>query len=496
MLAVRRIPETRLNRSQVAALFLALPLIGCVQAPPTMPSQNEIPPASLGLGSEAAPPPAPDWWKAFNDPQFDRLVGQLLASNPSLQSALARIRAAEAEVSAARSLQYPNINIDGTDTVQLVSKEFVYPTRFGGTWQWVGDVEARLRWSLDFWGRQASLIERARNVREAASLDADAARQALAGQFAQSYVALLLAWQNIDIAHQTQDERQTILELTQSRVRTGLENEASLEQAKALLATARMEVRRTEAQRDLGVHAIAALIGRGADAYAGIARPAVTMENALPLPEHLPADLLSRRPDILAAQMRVRAAIAEREVAHADFYPNIDLTAALGFQAIGFDNLFSSDALTAGVGPAIHLPIFDAGRLRAQYARATADLDAAVADYNGAVVRAVRQTADALTEVASLADQQRQQKLALDSAGRAFDLAKERYRLGLSGQIPMLTAEATLLEARRQMAALMAEDANQRVALLLAAGGGYNPPQGDSISNTRVSANPKQDATP
>jgi len=485
-----------LNKSQVAALLLALPLIGCVQAPATTPSQTEIAPAGLGLAAEPAPPAAPDWWKAFRDPQFDRLVEQLLAGNPTLQSALARIRAAQAEVSAAESLKYPNVNIDGTDTLQLVSKQFVYPQRYGGTWQWVGDVEARLRWSLDFWGRQSALIERAHHVSQAASLDAGAARLALTGQFAQSYVALLLAWQNIDIAHQTLDERQIILDLTQSRVQSGLENEASLEQAKALLATARMEVRRTEAQRDVGVHAIAALIGRGADAYPTIQRPALAVESGLPLPRSLPADLLSRRPDILAAQMRIRAAVEGREAAHADFYPNIDLTAALGFQAIGFENLFGSDALTAGVGPAIHLPIFDAGRIRAEYARATADLDAAVADYNGAVVRAVRQTADALTEVASLADQQQQQDLALKSAERAFDLAKERYRLGLSGQIPMLTAEATLLEARRQMAGLVAEAANQRVALLLAAGGGYNPDRGDSASATRVSANPKQDATP
>ena len=487
-----------MNKSQVATLFLALPLIGCVQAPPTTPSQTEIAPTSLGLGSEPAPQPAADWWKAFNDPQLDRLVEQLLANNPTLQSALARIRAAEAEVSSAQSQQYPNINIDGTDTLQLVSKEFVYPQRFGGTWQWVGDVQARLRWSLDFWGRQAALIERARNVREAAALDASAARQALAGQFAQSYVALLLAWQNIDIARQTLAERQTILDLTQSRVAAGLENEASLEQAKALLAMSRMEVRRTEAQRDIGVHAIAALIGRGADAYPAIARPAAAVENALPLPEHLPADLLSRRPDILAAHMRVQAAISTRDVAHADFYPNIDLTAALGFQAIGFNNLFSSDALTAGVGPAIHLPVFDAGRIRAQYAHATADLDAAVADYNGTVVRAVRQAADALTEVASLAEQRRQQKLALDSASRAFDLATERYRLGLSGQIPMLTAEATLLDARRQMAALVAEASNQRVALLLAAGGGYNPAKTESkpVSISDARSHPTQDPTP
>jgi outer membrane protein TolC len=202
------------------------------------------------------------------------------------------------------------------------------------------------------------------------------------------------------------------------------------------------------------------------------------------LPDRLPADLLARRPDILAAHARISAAVGGRDAAHADFYPNIDLAAAIGFQAVGLSNLFGSDALVASAGPAIHLPIFDAGRIRAQYARATADLDAAVADYNGAVVSAVRQTADALTEVASLADQRQQQKLALESAERAFDLARERYRLGLSGQIPMLTAEATLLEARRQMAALVTQATNQRVVLLLSVGGGYNVEK------------PNQDATP
>jgi NodT family efflux transporter outer membrane factor (OMF) lipoprotein len=469
-------------------LILALSQVGCVEAPSTTPSQTEIATTTLGLGSQIAPQLQADWWKAFHDPQLDRLVDQLLANNPTLQGALARIRAAEAELSAARALDYPNINIDGSETRQLLSNDYLYPSPFGGSWQWVGDAQARFRWSLDFWGKQAALIERARSASEAAALDAAAARLALAGMFAQSYVELLLAYQNIDIARQTLDERQTILELTESRISAGLENQASLEQAKALLAMTKIEVRRAEAQRDIGIHAIVALIGRGADAYPSIARPAAAVENALPLPDHLPADLLSRRPDILAAHMRIKAAMRGRDAAHADFYPNIDLAAALGFQAVGLSNLFSSGALVAGVGPAIHLPVFDAGRIRAQYARATADLDAAVADYNSTVLSAVRETADALTQVASLADQREQQKLALDSASRAFDLAKERYRLGLSGQIPMLTAEATLQEARRQMAVLVTQAANQRVTLLLAAGGGFDPEQ--------IATNPKQDAKP
>jgi outer membrane protein TolC len=141
-----------------------------------------------------------------------------------------------------------------------------------------------------------------------------------------------------------------------------------------------------------------------------------------------------------------------------------------------------------GVGPAIHLPVFDAGRLHAQYAGATADLDAAVADYNGAVSGAVRQAGDAITQVASLADQKSQQELALASAGRAFTLAKERYRLGLSGQIPLLTAEATLLSARQQMAALMAQAASQRVTLLLSVGGGFDPQPFDHGRNATQDA--------
>src|SRR5882672_9280958 len=107
-------PGTRLNKSQFAAWILALPLAGCIAAPSTTPSQTEIAPQSLGLGSAAAPQLSPDWWKAFNDPQLDLLVEQLLASNPTLQGALARIRAAQAELSAARAQDYPSITLDGS----------------------------------------------------------------------------------------------------------------------------------------------------------------------------------------------------------------------------------------------------------------------------------------------------------------------------------------------------------------------------------------------
>jgi NodT family efflux transporter outer membrane factor (OMF) lipoprotein len=231
---------------------------------------------------------------------------------------------------------------------------------------------------------------------------------------------------------------------------------------------------RFAALREMDVHAIAALTGQGAAGYAAITRPMPALDTALPLPASLPADLLARRPDILAAHARVDAAAKGREAAHAAFYPDINIAAMVGFQAIGLSNLLGGDAFTMGVGPAIHLPIFDAGKIRADYAGATAALDIAVADYNGAVLDAVKQTADAMTQVRSLEARRAEQQNALDSATRSFNMAQERYTLGLSNQLPLLVAESTLLQARQTMAGLVADAATQRITLLLAAGGTFH----------------------
>ncbi len=456
------------------SLLSALLLSACVSAPTTTPQATQIAPQSLGLSAEAAPKFPDEWWKAFHDPQVDRLAGLVLSGNPSLQGALARIRAAQAQLSGARAEDLPQVTLDGQEQRLLFSKDYIIPPPFGGTYQWYGQMAANLSWNLDFWGKQAAIIARAKDSAQAAALDASAARLALAGALAQTYINLMLAYEDNDIALQTVAEREEILRLTQGRFNAGLENASAVEQAKALLALARVDVKRTAAQRDIDVHAIAALTGQGAAAYATIARPTTNLDTALPLPTALPADLLARRPDILAAQARVQAAAKDREAAHADFYPNINLTALAGFQAIGLSNLLTGNSFTYGAGPAIHLPIFDAGKIRAHYAGATAELDAAVDDYNGTVLAAVRQTADAMTQVSSLASERADQQDALDSATRAFALAETRYKTGLSDQILMLNAENTLLTSREQMAALVANATIQRVTLLLSVGGGFN----------------------
>jgi NodT family efflux transporter outer membrane factor (OMF) lipoprotein len=464
------------------ALLPALLLTACVAAPPTTPQLKEIAPETLGLGTTAAPHFPDAWWTAFRDPQVDHLAGLLVADNPTLSGAIAKIRIAQSDAASAGAAALPQVNLDGNDQRTLFSRDYIIPPPYGGSYRWFGQLETNLSWQLDFWGKQKDLIAKAGDNADAAMLDAQAARLALSGAFAQSYIGLYLAYVDGDIADATVAEREEILKLTQGRFNSGLENASALEQAKALLALARADRQRFAAQRDMEIHAIAALTGQGAAAYAGFVRPTPDLDAALPLPETLPADLLARRPDILAARARVDAAAKGREAAHADFYPNINLTADIGFQAIGLSNLISGNSFTMGVGPAIHLPIFDAGKIRAQYAGATAQLDVAVSDYNNSVLNAVKQTADAMTQVKSLAGQRADQQAAVDSAARAFKLAEERYTNGLSDQIPMLTAESTLLTAREQMAGLVAQNAIQRITLLLSVGGGFNPPAATTIA--------------
>ena len=464
------------------ALLSALMLSACVATPPTDPQVKQIVPSSLGLTGAPAPHAPVEWWKVFHDPQVDRLAQSVMVNNPTLAGAMARLRSAQAELAVNQANDLPQVNLEGSEQRTLFSKNYIIPPPYGGTWHWYGALTGNLSWNLDFWGKQADLIARARFTADAAALDAQAAQLALSGAFAQTYLDLLLNWQNGDLADQAVAERTEILKISQGRFDAGLENGSAVAQAKALLAQARADQLRFAAAREMDIHAIAALAGQGADAYATITRPAPDLTVALPLPQTLPADLLSRRPDILAARARIDAAVQGREAAHADFYPDINLTALAGFQSLGLANLLTGGSFTMGIGPAIHLPIFDAGRLKAQYAKSTADLDAAVADYNSAVLNAIKQTADAMTQVRSLSAQAAQQQDAVTNAEKSFRIAQDRYRSGLDTQLPMLNAESTLLQARAALAAVTSASAQQRITLLLTVGGDFEPPADTKIA--------------
>ena len=455
-------------------LLLVIALSACVSAPTTKPADVPLVSADLGLASAKVPTIDDSWWQAFGDVQLDTLIDEALHGSPTLAGALARMRQAQAELSASRAVTYPQVSVDGQEQRQRFSESYIIPPPYGGSTKWIGTVQAKLDWSLDFWGKQAAMVAMARSSAEAIQLDVDAAQLALAGAVTQAYIDLSRAWALCDLAGATVKQRASILDLTNTRVRNGLESSAAQKHAEALLALARVDYIRANSAIELVEHQIAALTGRGANSYAKISRPKLDPE-AIALPQVLPADLLARRADIQASLARIDAATAGREVARKAFYPDINLVAFAGWSAIDLDSMFKAPARTWAGGAAIHLPIFDAGELRANYASATAFLDAAVADYNGAVIGAVKQTADVLTQLRALQDQAAQQRVALDASQESFRLAQILYRNGIWPQLNVLDAETTLLEAETRSATLSADLESQRVALLVAFGGGFNP---------------------
>lgn len=462
------------RRSAGMALLAASALGGCA-VPHDPPAVTPIAPATLGLSGPAAPAIADRWWAGFGDAQLDRLVGDATAGNPRLDTALARIAQARAVLSSRTADNGPDLTLDGSAQVARLSGRYTIPPPFAGSVRFVGQAQANLNWNLDLFGRQKAAIEGARASAQAAALDLAAARLAITGSVVQTYIDLARAEAEAAIARRTIATRQESLRLVNVRIRNRLASNLQAVAAQTLLAQAQTALVRAEGARALATNALAALAGRGPD-YAATIRPAtLTFDAALPVPTQVPADLLARRPDIAAGLARIDAAAAGRQVARRAFYPNVNLAALAGFQAVGLGNLLSLDAGTVGAGPAIHLPVFDNGRLKADLAGATAALDLATADYNERVIGAVREAADAIALVGNLAQQRARTAEVVRGFGETNRLNAIRVSSGLDSKLDLVDNDVRLLDAQLAQANLAAEAARQRVALVLALGGGFSP---------------------
>ena len=451
-----------------------LMLSGCVTPQTEEPAGAPLQEQSLGLGTVAMSVPAEEWWRTFGDPQLDSLVTDALRDSPTLASALARLRSAQAQASVANAGNDPRFAIDADEMYQRLSEHYYIPEPFGGARSWVGQAQASMNWTLDFWGRQAAVIRQAESQLAASQLDIGAARLALAGSVTQSYLDLHRAWELLDIATRLRDQREDLVRLTQQRVNAGIDTQIELKTAESNLAQARAGLMQAASVRDVAVHRVAALAGYGADRYARIDRPRLQLDAQLNLPDSLPLDLLGHRPDVLAAHARIDAADAGRAAARAAFYPDINLRGFVGVQAIGLDELAKTGSLVYGVGPTLHVPIFDSKRLRAEYKNATADLDTAIASYNSTVLEAVREAADQLTLSVALAQQIGHMTQAVDAANTAYELARKRYSAGLTTQLTVLNAESQVLNARRDLVGATTHLVLARVALRLTLGGTFD----------------------
>jgi len=223
----------------------------------------------------------------------------------------------------------------------------------------------------------------------------------------------------------------------------------------------------------LNKHALAALVGQGPDRALTIERPAATSLQAQGLPADASINLVGRRPDIAAARARLEGAAERIKEARASFYPNVSISALAGFSSLGLSNLFTGGSGFGSVTPAISLPIFHGGALQGQYRGRRGQYDEAVALYDGQVIQALRETADAVTSQKMLVERLGQSRSALASYEDALALARLRYKQGLSTYLDVLTAEESVVTARLVVAQLETRAFTLDVQLVRALGGGF-----------------------
>jgi NodT family efflux transporter outer membrane factor (OMF) lipoprotein len=302
------------------------------------------------------------------------------------------------------------------------------------------------------------------------------------------HLALLYALR--DVAQNEVASRKSIGSLTQARVQTGLDNEVESRTIDVTIDATQTDVSELDGRIATTRYQLAALLGKGPDRGLQITQPVLLAAPDSSLPDSLPADLLARRPDIVAAHWRIDATDHDVKVAKADFFPDINLAAAVGYDAFGFGRLFNSSSRSVQAGPAIHLPLFDGGALRAQLKDRYAGYDAAISDYNQTLIGALNDVATQVATIHAVEQQQVTAQSAYDASRRAYDLEIIRYKAGLDPQLQVLSADVARLEQSQRVATLRMQRLDAQVALIQALGGGYIASSQDVAAVNRTQASP------
>jgi NodT family efflux transporter outer membrane factor (OMF) lipoprotein len=421
--------------------------------------------------------PAAQWWRAYGDPQLNHWVELAAAGAPSLAMAAARVRQAQAMAGLAESAEALQGN--GQSSLKRhdwASDQFYGPGALANTTTWDNNASLGLSYSLDFWGREHNASERALDLAHVGAAQARQAQLELQDNVVRAYIQLSLNFAQRDIAQATLAQQEQMLDLAQRRLAGGIGTHFEVSQAQTPLPETHRQIDALDEAIALSRNQLAALVGKGPGEGAGLQRPTLSLDTALKLPSALPAQLLGQRPDVVASRWTVAAQARGIDVAQAGFYPNVDLLANLGYMATGGGMLtfLAGSKFNYSAGPAISLPIFDGGRLRAQLGKATAGYDLAVAQYNQTLVNALKNISDQLIRRESMDKQQVFADEALASAQKTYDIAMIAYQRGLTDYLNVLNAQTLLFHQRQIQQQVQAARLSVHAELVVALGGGLD----------------------
>lgn len=409
------------------------------------------------------------WEQAFADPQLHRLITQALAHNRDLRSAALRVEEARAAwgIQRADLLPAAGLGVDASRARVPGDLNLSGHPVVSGQYQMGLGLAS---WEIDFWGRVRSLGDAALQAYLAADEARRAATLSLIAQVAQGWLALRELDERLVLARAAIASRNESLRIFTRRFEVGSASRLELAQVRTLAAQARALGAQLEQQRAQQGHALALLAGAPVPPEAsgmGLADAAIADVAA-----GLPSELLTARPDIAAAERRLRSAHASIGAARAAFLPRVTLVGRLGVASAELDGLFEPGSRAWSFAPSISLPLFSAGRLQASLDVAELRRDQAVADYEKTIQAAFRDVADALAARRWLGEQLAVQREALAAQSERARLARLRYDAGSAAFLEVLDAQRDLLAAEQQHVQAQRAVLSARVALYAALGGG------------------------
>lgn len=461
-----------------AALLLASCAVG-----PKAPDAT-LPPLASGafIGSASASVTAQsaardDWWRLYNDPVLDSLVGQALAENNQLEAAAANLRRVRAALGESRAGRLPSTNLNASDQYGRASAATVpggnggQPLDEGETYNAGLDVA----YEIDLFGRVESAIRAARADADAAAAALDVVRVTVAAETARAYADACSANAQIAVAERTIELQSSTVDLTQRLLDTGAGNGLDTARARAALEASRASLPPLRAQRDGALFRLTTLTGRtpaeASEAARSCARPPQLSQ---PIPIGDGAALLARRPDVRQAERNLAAAAARVNVATASLYPSISLGGSLGSTALDAGDLGEDANFRFSVGPLISWSFPNIAVARSRIAQAGAGSDAALANFDQTVLVALQETETALSAYANELDRRAALQSARDQAARAAQLSRLRFDAGVDSFLTVLDAERTLAGADAQLAASDALVTTYQISLFKALAGGWS----------------------
>ncbi|MGC1547684.1 MAG: efflux transporter outer membrane subunit [Rhodanobacter sp.] len=479
------------------ALAMAIGLAGCAFAPAKVQHpalRDDVPLAGLQTPTGTSWP-ATDWWRAYGDPQLDTLMTLALQHSPDLAQARNRVQTAEQSVRIAAAQAGLSINGSAQVARQRMSDHGLIPPQLlGFTWYNQADLGVQFQYDFDWWGKKRSAIEAALDQAHVAEADRSAAALTIQNAVADTYFGWLADQARLELAEQTVAAQQRLLQIAELRVRQGVDLSDTVQQARSQLSAARQMQVAIDSSAQVRKVALAALLGV-APAQLPPLQPRALPEISSALPDNARLDLIARRPDIAASRWQVESALKQTDVARAQFFPDISISAMVGLSSTdqgapallggngrgNLDNLFKAGSRVFALTPALNLPIFEGGRLKAGYGYSRAQLDQAVAQYNTTVFDAARDVATQALGAAQIATRRKEQATQVDAGEHLVATAQARAHQGVRDAREGLTATAQLLQQQDQSISLHAQALTTDLALIKALGGGYHMPTPASV---------------